>query len=118
MTASEKLSAVIEAQVACGSVAYDLLVLDKPTRLRGELLPTGNIEWQPSSEEPYEYVSVIQILLDLEGLKAAYPGFCGSVGDLNSIQSSDMYPFWKRVAPMILESWLSGRADAAIDNRI
>lgn len=113
MTTEQKLRAVIEAQAKGGFHENDLALKTGFTLDDFYVVPTG-----------FEIaaVHVLEILLDPEGLKAAYPGIAGEArmgivlaAILNKIKNGQLVMNADLSAHLILDSWLSGGATAAID---
>jgi hypothetical protein len=107
MTPEQKLAAIIEAQAKGGYPYWEA------TDIREELQ-----EGEPY--QAYEYI-LLTILLDPQGLKAAYEDKqCDPEGDIGEGPSYWNARFgidrriWQHKAHKILDSWLSGEAEAAI----
>src|SRR5262249_16801326 len=68
------------------------------------------------------HVHILPILLDGQGLKAAYPGFCSSLGGLSgegNVATADLVRLAPRAAQKILDAWLGvhppGGLQAVVD---
>jgi len=107
-TNEELLRKVIEAQVKGGyteyepALAFGLFFSEEQQKI------VCHVDFESVGITP---MHVLEILLDTQGAKAAYPGYCGSVGGLpgeGNISTSDMYPCWKRYTEKIFWAWHSG----------
>lgn len=107
MTPKEKIQAVIEAQVK-GGFDENEFAIEQGFKIEGEycIVIPGNM---------LVATHILELLLDPEGLRAVY-------GEVERIDHGDGLrmdifnpPFWRRAANRILDAWLSGGAEAAID---
>ena len=118
MTHEEKLRQIIEAQVKGGCTNWEWWIPgDTPDHqdgtLRGEIYDIG-----------LDKAHLLQILLDTEGLKAAYPGIAGEaklsmvMAYLLQENKKDTMWVWQVASYAIMEDWHKGKGNnwkASID---
>lgn len=107
MTTEQKLAAVIEAQTQGGYPRWDLLL--------GLAFDEDCIYFTPSPVEPEERYVIIELLLNREGLKAAY-GNDTCLYSFDGIHATgEELETWFWVGRAISNAWLSGGSDSAIE---
>jgi hypothetical protein len=112
-TTEQKLAAVIEAQDAGGFP-------DNTVLLRSMWLSSDKKAVTCSMLHP-EFISILEVLLDPDGLRAAYrdgkshsEALCIEGGEVGLYRLSEAPHAHRMAAHRILDAWLSNGADAAI----
>ncbi len=118
MTTEEKLKGIIEAQVKGGYDQYDPLIDGRPIAVdlsAKYVIGVGKLGGRSSCQ-------LLEILLDPQGLRAAYPdpvisykysreGKTGTVNQIIKRRSGKLQ--WRDFACRILDTWLSSDGNAA-----
>lgn len=112
MTTEEKLKAIIQAQCEGGYEKYDVFPRGFEMYVKGSVILHHR---QPEDESTFGVCppySVLEILLDTQGAKAAY-GLSATVEQAEkieggSIMNVEVTPFWILVTQQILDKWHSG----------